>query len=142
VVAVDFGALGVIAHLASRFLERVRASLRHAFAVEDPSEPLNSDDLALLQRLADGIVRRRLAAPAVMFLESVRPLNFIGSQAMVFFNPIINCVIETKNFERMSAILERRSSVTLLIDMIEKGEGARQDLRKSEKSGNQSRAGQ
>ncbi len=120
--------------MTSRFLERVRAGLKHAFAIEDFSDPLGSEDIALLQRLANGIVRRNLAVPAIMFLESVRPLNFIGSQAMTFFNPIINCAIETRNFERMAVILERRSSVPLLIDMIEKSEATRRDSRKFEKT--------
>lgn len=125
--------------MTSGFIKRLCSSFKHAFAVEEPSEPPSAEDLALLQRLADGIVRRKLTAPAIMFLESVRPLNFIGSQVMVFFDSIINCVIETKNIERMATILERRNSVSLLIDMIEKSETARKEGRKAETLDNQSK---
>ncbi|MDQ7778710.1 MAG: hypothetical protein RDV41_03240 [Planctomycetota bacterium] len=105
-----------------RFLDRFRTGLKHAFAIEDPAEALKPEEIELLDRLAKGIVRRRMTAPAVLFLESVRPLNFIGSQAMTFFMPIVNLVFNTAELEKIAAVLERRKSIPSLIDSIERCE--------------------
>ena len=55
--------------------DRVRAGLVHAFSTRSEAEPLTIEDLALLQRIADAVVQRRMAAPAVVFLESLGPMN-------------------------------------------------------------------
>ena len=39
-------------------------------------------DQELLERLAGWIVERRMTAPAIIFLESHRPMSFVGSQFM------------------------------------------------------------
>ncbi|MBI5778180.1 MAG: hypothetical protein HZA49_01825 [Planctomycetes bacterium] len=97
--------------------------VRYAFATEDESKTVFSEEeTALLNKVADAVVKRRLAAPALMFLESVRPLNFLSSQAMVFFQPIVSLAISTKEVELLAQILERRKSIPFLIELIEKRE--------------------
>jgi hypothetical protein len=58
----------------------------------DNAEPAGTDDRAreLFARLADWVVQRRMAAPAILFLESHRPLSFIGSQALIAASPIVS----------------------------------------------------
>lgn len=90
-----------------------RAALANAFSVKEP--PLEAEDEALLGRLAEEVARRRLQAPAVLLLESVRPLNFVGSQAMVFLQPFVPAA----SWGRLAAILERRSSIDFLVRKIE-----------------------
>jgi hypothetical protein len=51
---------------------------------------LNIEDKDFLTKLAEEVKSRRLTTPAIFFLEMTRPLNFVGSQAMVFFGPIIS----------------------------------------------------
>ena len=46
---------------------------------------LSAEERGFLDELADGIASRRLTPAALFFLESVKPLGFVGSQAMVFF---------------------------------------------------------
>lgn len=96
--------------------------LRHAFSVEPKDDAFTPEDIILLEKVARAVAKRQLATPAVMFLESVRPLNFLGSQAMVFFQPIVSMVISSAEFERFSRILEKRKSIPVLIDLIEKAE--------------------
>jgi len=103
--------------------------VKYAFQTEDESkQKFSEEETALLTKVADAVVKRRLAAPALMFLESVRPLNFLGSQAMVFFQPIVSLAISTKEIELLAQILERRSSIPLFIELIEKRE---EDVKKN-----------
>lgn len=96
--------------------------LKHAFAVEPESPGFAPEDLSLLEKVARAVVKRQLATPAIMFLESVRPLNFLGSQAMLFFQPIVQMMISAMEYERFQLILERRQSIPVLIELIEKME--------------------
>ncbi len=91
---------------------------KHAFTTE--GEKLEDDDTVLIRKLADFVVRRDMSVPAVMFLESVRPLNFIGSQSMVFFKPILSRFFSRYEYDRIANILEKREVVDLLIREIEK----------------------
>lgn len=99
------------------------SKLKYAFHIEDESQTVFSEEeTALLNKVADAVVKRRLTAPALMFLESVRPLNFLGSQVMVFFQPIVSLAISIKEMEMLAQILERRRSIPFLIEIIEKRE--------------------
>lgn len=100
-------------------LTKVRAGLRHAFAVRSENEPLAIEDVQLLERIAETIVKRGMAAPATMFLESMGPMNFLGSQALHFITPIIDCAFNVKEVEQVARLLERRDTVTRLISIIE-----------------------
>ncbi|MDF0677335.1 MAG: hypothetical protein P0120_23810 [Nitrospira sp.] len=104
---------------AAEKLAKVRAGLRHAFAVRPETQPLASEDVQFLERIAETIVKRGMAAPATMFLESMGPMNFLGSQALHFITPIIDCVFNAKEVEQVARLLERRDTVTRLISMIE-----------------------
>ncbi len=100
-------------------LMEVRAGLRHAFAVQPETQPLSIEDVQLLERIAETIVTRGMAAPATMFLESMGPMNFLGSQALHFITPIIDCAFNVKEVEQIARLLERRDTVTRLIAILE-----------------------
>ncbi len=104
---------------AAEKLAKVRVGLRHAFAVWPESLPLAIEDVQLLERIAEMVVKRGMAAPATMFLESMGPMNFLGSQALHFITPIIDCVLSAKEVEQVARLLERRDTVTRLIAIIE-----------------------
>jgi hypothetical protein len=104
---------------AAERLAKMRAGLRHAFAVQPETQPLAIEDVQLLERIAETIVKRGMAAPATMFLESMGPMNFLGSQALHFITPIIDCAFNVKEVEQVARLLERRDTVTRLISIIE-----------------------
>ena len=99
--------------------DRVRAGLSHAFSTRSEAEAFTIEDLALLQRIADAVVQRRMAAPAVVFLESLGPMNFLGSQALHFFAPIIELAFSAQEVSQVAALLERRDTTVRLIALIE-----------------------
>ena len=88
-------------------LAQLRAGLRHAFALQPEEQPLTIEDVQLMERIADVIVKRRMAAPATMFLESMGPMNFLGSHALHFLTPILDCAFNTKEVEQVARLLER-----------------------------------
>lgn len=100
-------------------MQKIRRGLRNAFSLESPHGPLTDDDRQLLDKLARKIVARRMAMPAVLFLSSVRPLNAISSQAMVFLRPFASGLIDQAAYDRMTEIMDRREGIVALIDAIE-----------------------
>lgn len=96
------------------------ARVQHAFAVQPAGEPLTAEDVALLDRVAAAVVERGMAVPAVVFLESVGPMNFLGSQALHFFTPILEVVFPQRDIERVALLLERRDTLSRLAVLIER----------------------
>src|SRR5207249_5377875 len=88
-------------------LSGLTARTRHAFAVEPEGQPLSPEDLALLERVAAAVVERGMATPAILFLESVGPMNFLGSQALHFFTPLLEVVFPHGDVKRGAKFLRR-----------------------------------
>ena len=81
---------------------------------------LTKDDKAFLSKLAHKIVDLKLVTPSIFFLEMAKPLNFIGSQTMVFFGPIISAFVKTDGYYRAAELFEEHSSVEFLICELER----------------------
>ena len=105
-------------HLTNR-LRQLWNGVRHAFATEPPTSALSADDVEFMERIADALVKRRLGPPAAMLLESMGPMNFLGSQALHVLTPIIECAFDGKDMERLARLLERRDIVSRLTAVIE-----------------------
>ena len=98
----------------------MRGWLKHAFAVEvDGSTEPSRQEAALVDRLARGVVRRGLAAPAILLLDCSHNLNFVASQALVFFAPIMRIIFNARDYGLMTAFLERRGSIEYICRRIE-----------------------
>jgi hypothetical protein len=81
---------------------------------------LSDDDRAMLDQLADGIVRRRLTPAALFFFESMKPMNFVGSQMMVFLRPVISVVWhDPQRWDQVQRVLEQRGTIELLLRRLE-----------------------
>jgi hypothetical protein len=108
--------------MAGNLLSRFRSGLRNAFCLDSPHGPLTEDDRRLLARLAGAVVSRGMAVPAVLLLGSVRPLNAIGSQALVFLRPFLSGLACQADYDRMTDILDRREGIEALVEAIEAAE--------------------
>jgi len=105
----------------ARLGRRFWAALRHAFAI--PAErPLTDQQREWLDRLARKVLERRLVAPALLLLESVRPISYIGSQAVAFFKPVISAAFAPELCDEVVRLLENRAAVGALVEMIERYE--------------------
>jgi hypothetical protein len=115
--------------------KRLAERFKHAFAFEkiedfDPDER----DQELIEVVCGEVVKRGMATPATLFLESTRPLNYVGSQTMVFFEPVMRAVLRNPQaWERFSKILEHRGSIEYLCRRIEALDQARSSKRAASK---------
>jgi hypothetical protein len=75
---------------------------------------------ALLEKIAQNVVNRRLEMPAVLFLEMHRPLSFLGSQALYFLTPLLGLVAAPEQISRLARMLDTPEGVERLISAIER----------------------
>jgi len=87
------------------------------FLKEDLKGDLSDDEI--IDVVAKRITRMGLGVPAIFFLESSKPLSFLGSQALVFFEPFVKTFFEIKNYERFCLLIEDRNNIEKLIQKIE-----------------------
>lgn len=81
---------------------------------------LSKKDNELLDRIAEKVVKYQLTTPAVYMLESVKPLNVVGAQALVFLTPVLSAFFNREEIGRISELLERRETLEEIIVRIEK----------------------
>ena len=105
-------------HLTNR-LRQLCSGFKHAFTTEPAAPTISAADVEFLERIADALVTRRMGVPATMFLESMGPMNFLGSQALHVLTPILECAFDDKDLERLVRLLERRDTISRLIALIE-----------------------
>ena len=86
--------------------------------VSDPAG-LRAEDLRLLERLAERVVELRMEVPAILALESGRPLSLVAGQAMLFFEPFVQSLFPFTDYRRYAALIERREAIEELIRLIE-----------------------
>ncbi len=108
--------------MAKEQLRRFREKWKNAFDLKSPHGPLTDEDRALMDKIARTVVKRRMAMPAILFLGSVKPLNAIGSQALVFLQPFLSGVFNEADYRRVTEILERREGIEALMKAIEAAE--------------------
>ena len=94
--------------------------LKKAFAVEAPNGgELTDPQKAVVDKVCREVVKRHMTTPALIFLESFRPLNYIGSQVMYFFQPFISAILTSEAYQHFAEFLEQRNSVDYLCQRIE-----------------------
>lgn len=93
---------------------------KHALSYSGSKDkPLTPEEEAILDKIARKVVAWRMTAPAIMFLETSKPLSFLGSQAMVFLEPIIQSLFSFKDYDTVRKMMEERQNVERLLLKIE-----------------------
>lgn len=103
------------------------------FQYVSPEEVPEERRQEIIRVLAKAIVERRLTAPAVFFLESMKPLSFVGSQAMIFLQPVIQAIFPFRSYNEFSVMMEDRKNVEELICEMERLEAEERERRRREK---------
>jgi len=73
----------------------------------------------LIEKISNFIAKRKMAAPAIMTIESLRPLARIGSQLMHFLAPFAEIIFNPKEYQEFAVLLENEEYVRLLIKRID-----------------------
>jgi len=79
----------------------------------------------VLARVVDGLVARRLTAPAIFLLEASRPLSFVASQALIFLKPIVQGLLGVRDYAVFAGALEKRENIDWLLEELEAAEETR-----------------
>jgi hypothetical protein len=120
--------------------------IREIFNVPSPDGPESTkptpEEQELMDKLAKKVVRYGMTVPAILFLETVKPLNYIGSQTMVFFEPFFGALFDLKDYTTFQKGMEKRHNVENLLLTIEKYDAEAQqkerDFKKQQKANRKS----
>ncbi len=93
--------------------------------------PLAAEDQALLDRLAARVVELHMEVPALLALETGRPLSLLASQSMIFFEPMVRALFRLPDYRRLAALVERREVLEALATKIETRADEAQRARRS-----------
>ena len=78
------------------------------------------EQLQAVDRLARFVVRFGLTVPAVLAIEGMRPLGFVGSQFMHLLTPSIGVFLTPDQWNAIATLLEQRRGVDVILERIEK----------------------
>ena len=101
-------------------MQSILKLLKNALSLERYQRPLTESDRQLLNRLAREIIQREMQIPAIFILESAKPLSYLGSQALAFFQPILSGLFVGNDYKQIQNILERSHSIDFLLQILEK----------------------
>lgn len=94
--------------------------LRHAFAIDRPDAFAPTDEeCALVGRLAAKLSHRALTMPALVLLESLRPLSSLSAQAIWFSYPWFAALVDARGLKVLGKLLERPGAVDWMIDRLQ-----------------------
>ena len=79
-------------------------------------------ELEVLEKLASKVVKWGMSVPAILFLESSKPFNFLASQVLHFFNPFVSVFLDTHQYGTFASLLEKRESIEEFLRVIERKE--------------------
>jgi len=101
-----------------------------------PNKSAGSDDTKptpeeqeLIDRVAKLVVRKGLTVPAILFFETSKPLNWIGSQGMIILEPFVWAInpflyaffrLKHEDYLKFQRLIEKRHNVENLLLAIEK----------------------
>jgi hypothetical protein len=87
--------------------------------------PLTELQDQAVEKVARLTVRFGLTVPAILFLESMKPMSFVGSQAMLALSPFVNVLASRAEWDALQALLEDRRGIEVVIRRIEETASAR-----------------
>ncbi len=79
----------------------------------------DEDYSEFMQKISKEIVQRQLTVPAIIFLETIKPLSFLGNQLLIFANPIVSLIVRTGNYYKFVRMIENRENIEKLTVAIE-----------------------
>ena len=88
----------------------------------------------LINKIAQKVVDYRLSPVAIVFLESSKPISFLGNQFLIFMQPFYRALFSYREYEEVTAMLEDRNNIELVIREIERLEEERHEPKKPDKN--------
>jgi hypothetical protein len=80
---------------------------------------VSAQQAAAVDRIARFVVRFGLTIPAILSLESMRPLSYVGSQFMHVLTPSVQALLSSQDWDALARLLEDRRGLDYLLERIE-----------------------
>ena len=79
----------------------------------------SEEERAAVEQVATFIVRSGLVVPAILAIEGMRPLSFVGSQMMHVLSPSVTAFLPSHSWDALARLLSDRKGIELLLCRIE-----------------------
>lgn len=132
--------------------EKFKSEWDNAFSMSVADDVFNENDIKLINGVALDIVNRGMAAPAILFLVSIKPVSFLMAQGLQFTKPfmpglsndttskefanrfMVSTIISNPAlYSRFALLMESRDAVEMMIGALEKYEDERVKKEKRKK---------
>ncbi|MDA3838333.1 MAG: hypothetical protein PF574_05065 [Candidatus Delongbacteria bacterium] len=87
---------------------------------------ITDEQKVLLRKIANIIASKGMTTPTIFFLETMQPLNYIGSQFMAYLEPFLTFVIPRDAYNDIQKILEQRKGIDYFLSILEDEEFEKQ----------------
>ena len=77
------------------------------------------EQTAAVDKIVRFISKFGLIVPAILALESMRPLSFVGSQFMHLLSPSVTAMLNVSEWDQLAHLLEDRRGLDFIIRRIE-----------------------
>jgi hypothetical protein len=83
------------------------------------SREFTERDQEMITKVAERVVNLRMSVPAIFFLESSKPLAFLGGQLLIFLEPFVQTLFNFVEYQRFAFLMEDRDNWERLLRKIE-----------------------
>ncbi|NIA22630.1 MAG: hypothetical protein GWP03_00455 [Proteobacteria bacterium] len=88
----------------------------NAVSIDEIPEQVKEE---IINKIAKEIVDRRLTVPALLFGETIKPINRIAGQVSIFFEPFVQTIFPIKYYREATIVLSDRVYFEKLLTKIE-----------------------
>lgn len=79
---------------------------------------VTAEEKEFLISAAEKVRKRSMQDILALAIESTRPLHGIGAQGFIFISPMLKCVFDEKDVNRVSGLLENPDAVDFFISRL------------------------
>ncbi len=73
----------------------------------------------VIEKVSRFVAERHMAPAAILAIESLRPLSFIGSQALFFIEPFAQVFVNEKEYQEFATMIEKEENLKKLMRRID-----------------------
>ena len=89
------------------------------------TETFTAAEQALMADAARRVAAARMAVPAMMFLETLAPMNLVTASMLHALQPLLGLALPADKLAAVATLLERREAIPALVAAIDAAEDAR-----------------
>jgi len=85
----------------------------------------SADEQSLIDDVARRVIGARMAVPAMMFLETLAPMNLVTASMLHSLTPLLGIALPADKLAAIATLLERREAIPALVLAIDAAEDRR-----------------